>query len=331
MRTFGVVAALALSLALGASKALAGTGGYVGVYLEDEQTSTRGAYVEEVAPDSPAEKAGIRRGDLITGWNGEKTPNSHALIERLVKANPGDQATIRLSRDEWEKEVKVTLGTREGPAETKKPEAPKTTDNGERGFLGAYLKANPEGPGAFIDNVVADSPGAKSGLKKGDIVVGVNGQSVKEYSALQQFLRGTKPGQKITLRVARDGWEREVAVELGRRPGERPAPPAAAQPAEPAAPAKPESKKPGFLGVALVDADGKGPLKVDDVMPNSPAEKMGIKPGDLVQAVGEKKTNTVKDFEDAMHGRFAGEKVKIRLERDGFAREMDVTLGERQE
>jgi S1-C subfamily serine protease len=331
MRTFGVVAALALSLAFGASKALAATGGYVGVYLEDEQTSTRGAYVEDVAPDSPAEKAGIRRGDLITSWNGDKTPNSHALIDRLLKTGAGEQATIHLSRDEWEKEVKVTLGTREGPAETKKPEAPKSTEGGERGFLGAYLKANPEGPGAFVDNVVADSPGAKAGLKKGDIVVGVNGQAIKEYSALQEYLKGTKPGQKLTLRVARDGWEREVPVELGRRPGERQAPPPAAQPAEPAAPAKPEAKKPGFLGVALVDSDGKGPLKVDDVMPNSPAEKMGIKPGDLIQAVGDKKTTTVKDFEDAMRTHFAGEKVKIRLERDGFAREMDVTLGEHQE
>ncbi len=332
MRMHRMVAAVALVFALPASKAFA-DGGYLGIYLEDEQAATRGAYVEDVAPESPAEKAGIRRGDLITSWNSDKTPNSHALIERLVKAGPGDTATIRLSRDDWEKEVKVTLGSRSGgPTAERKPEvSTKGESGGERGFLGAYLKANPEGPGAFVDDVVKDSPGARAGLKKGDIVVGVSGQPVKEYTALQEFLKGTHPGQKLVLRVAREGWERDVPVELGRRANERPAPPPAAQPAEPAAPAKPEAKKPAFLGVSLVDADGKGPLKVDDVMVNSPAEKMGIKPGDVIQAIGDKKTNTTKDFEDAMKSRFAGDKVKIRLERDGFAREMEVTLGEKPE
>ncbi len=326
------IIAVALTLA-GAGRALAADGGYLGIYLEDETSASRGAYVEEVAPDSPAEKAGIRRGDLITSWNGDKTPNSHVLIEKLVKAGPGDHATIKLSRDEWEKEVKVTLGRREGSAAhaEKKPEPPKGEPSGERGFLGAYLKANPEGAGAYVDGVVADSPAAKAGLKKGDIVVGADGTAIKEYTAFQDFLKATKPGQKLALRVSRDGWDRDVQVTLGRRASDRPAPPVAAKPAEPAEPAKPEHKKPGFLGVALIDADGKGPLKVDDVMANSPAEKMGIKPGDVIVAIGDKKMTTIKDFEDAMRSRYAGDKVQIRLERDGFARQTEVTLGERTE
>lgn len=332
MRKFGAAAvAVAFSLLVGA-QALAADGGYLGIYLEDETSASRGAYVEDVAPDSPAEKAGIRRGDIITSWNGEKTPNSHVLIERLVKAGAGDQATVKLSRDEWEKEVKVTLGRREtSPVHEKKPEAPKGAEGGERGFLGAYLKANPEGPGAYVDGVVADSPGAKAGLKKGDIVVGANGQAIKEYTAFQEFLKGTKPNDKLTLRVSREGWEREVQVTLGRRASERPAPPPTVTPAEPAKPANPEHKKPGFLGVALIDNDGKGPLKVDDVMANSPAEKMGIKPGDVIVAIGDKKMTSLKDFEDAMRSRYAGDKVQIRLERDGFARNTEVTLGERTE
>ncbi|MEZ0230011.1 MAG: PDZ domain-containing protein [Planctomycetota bacterium] len=334
IRTGTKIAAVAIALTLAsASRALAADGGYLGIYLEDETSASRGAYVEDVAPDSPAEKAGIRRGDLITSWNGDKTTNSHALIDKLTKAGPGDQATIRLSRDEWEKEVKVTLGRREGASHSseKKPEAPKGETSGERGFLGAYLKANPEGNGAYVDGVVADSPAAKAGLKKGDIVIAADGQSIKEYTVFQDFLKNTKPGQKLALRVTREGWDREVQVTLGRRASDRPAPPVAAKPAEPAEPAKPEHKKPGFLGVALIDGDGKGPLKVDDVMANSPAEKMGIKPGDVIVAIGDKKMTTVKDFEEAMRSRFAGDKVQIRLERDGFARQTEVTLGERTE
>lgn len=338
MRKYGVLhatlASLVALLAVTARVAVAADEatpvGYLGVYLEDESASSRGAYVEDVAPESPAEKAGIRKGDLITSWNGEKTANSHALIEKLVKAGAGESVTVRLSRDEWEKEVKLTLGKREGTkTPAKKTETPATPATGERGFLGCFLKANPEGSGAFVDGVVDGSPAAKANVKKGDVITGMDGQAVKEYTQLQELLRATKPGQKVTFRIAREGWERDVPIEMGRRAAEKAAPAPQARPTEPAPAPKPETKKPAFLGVSLVDNDGKGPLKVDDVMANSPAEKSGIKPGDVVVAIGEKKVTSIKDFEDALKAQHAGDKTVIRLERDGWAREVKVTFGER--
>jgi S1-C subfamily serine protease len=337
MRKYGpslraaAIAALALTLG-SAGIARAADGGYLGVYLEDESVATKGAYIEEVAPESPAEKAGLHKGDIVAAFNGERTPNSHVLIEHLQKAQGGDQITLRLTRDEWEREVKITLGRREGAPAPKKADAPPSESAAkERGFLGCYFKANPEGPGAFVDGVVADSPAAKASLKKGDIVTGVNGTAIKEYTALQEVLRTCHPGQKLVLRVAREGWEREVNVELGHRPGERAAPPPVTTPAEPAPAPKSEQKKPAFLGVSLVDNDGKGPLRVDDVQANSPAEKSSIKPGDVILAIGDKKCTTIKDFEDAMRTHFAGDVIVVHLERDTWAREVKVTLGERTE
>ncbi|MBI3724172.1 PDZ domain-containing protein [bacterium] len=318
------------ALSLVCARSARADGGYLGIYLTDENVATRGAYVEDVAPKSPAEESGIHRGDLITSVNGTKTPNSHDLIAILVTVSPNDTLKIQLSRDGWEKDLSVKLGSR---GESKRPEpkteTPKAPEGGERGFLGAFLKANPEGPGAFVDGVVADSPAAKVLLKKGDIVTSVNGKAIKDYTELQEILKASKPGQKLALRVSREGWDRDVSVELGHKTAERTAPPPV-KPADPG-PVKepPKTKKPAFMGVSIVDADGKGPLKVDDVQPQSPAEKSGIKPGDTILIVGGKKVNTVKDFEDVMRGHFAGEEIMVHLEREGWGRDVKVMLGER--
>jgi S1-C subfamily serine protease len=327
MKKIWIVMAMALALA-GARTARAADGGYLGIYLVDESTGAKGAYVEDVAPESPADKAGVRRGDYVTAFNGERTPNPHALIERLVKANAGDKVTLHLQRDDWERDLTITLGKREATPE-RKPETPPAAET-EHGFLGVYLKPNPEGPGAFVDAVEPDSPAAKASLKKGDVIVGCDGKSVKDDNQMRDILKASRPGTKLALRVSRDAWERDVAVELSRKPGERPAPAPTARPAEPPPAPSPAAKKPAFLGVSLVDNDGKGPLKVDDVLPNSPAEKAGIKPGDTLSAIGDKKTQSIKDFEDAMRGHFAGEDLTVSIEREGgWTRQLKVVLGEK--
>jgi S1-C subfamily serine protease len=334
MRKFSVaIATIAFSL-LGARTALADGGGYLGIYLVDDSSGTRGAYVEDVAPDSPAEKGGLHRGDYVTSFNGERTPNAHALIERLQKTNGGDQINLHLTRDDWERDLKITLGTAKGGASApeKKAEAPANEGGslGERGFLGVYLKANPEGAGAFVDGVEPDSPAAKSSLKKGDVITDCDGKPVKDDAQMREILKVSKPGTKFALRVARDGWTRDVNVELGRRPGDRAPPAPQGKPAEPAPAPSSAAKKPAFLGVSLVDAEGKGPLKVDDVLANSPAEKAGIKPGDALVAIGDKKTATIKDFEEAMRAHFAGEDITVSIEREGgWTRQLKVSLGEK--
>lgn len=305
-------------------------GGFLGIYLVDEATGSRGAYVEDVAPGSPAETGGLHRGDFITTFNGEKTPNPHALIELLKKTNGGETVAVHVQRDEWERDLKITLGKPANAPETKKAEAPAPSEGSERGFLGVYLKANPEGAGAFVDGVEPDSPAAKSTLKKGDVITDCDGKPIKDDEAMRAILKVSRPGTKLALRVAREGWTRDVSVELGRRPGDRPAPAPQAKPAEPAPAPSAAAKKPAFLGVSLVDNDGKGPLKIDDVMPNSPAEKAGLKPGDTIVAIGDKKAKTTKDFEDAMKSRFAGEEVIVSIEREGgWTRQVKVLLGER--
>ncbi len=131
------IAALAAAFTLGlAAEGLSADEVLLGVYLVDETAASRGAYVEEVAPDSPAAKAGVRAGDLVSAWSGEAVANSHALIARIAKAKPGDKVTLTIVRDEWEKDVKLVLGRRGAAA--KAPD--KTPAIDEAGFA-KHLRA----------------------------------------------------------------------------------------------------------------------------------------------------------------------------------------------
>jgi putative serine protease PepD len=87
------------------------------------------------------------------------------------------------------------------------------------GYLGVNL-APPAGgqDGALVQEVVPDSPAAKAGLRAGDLVVGIDGQSVADYGELGARIRAHKPGDKITLKVNRGGNETTITATLSRRP-----------------------------------------------------------------------------------------------------------------
>ena len=91
---------------------------------------------------------------------------------------------------------------------------------GKAGFLGVDVdedtKSN-EG-GAIVRLVVDDSPASKAGLKEGDVIVGFDGDVVRGPAKLTEKIHATKPGDKVTLDVRRDGKVQKMPVEMGGRP-----------------------------------------------------------------------------------------------------------------
>ena len=300
-----------------------GDRGYLGVYLVEEDEGTDGAVIEDVAGDSPAAKAGLKKGDVITALAGKATPNSEALIAQLVKLKAGQTVTLRVSRGGWAKDVKVTI------APIAAEEAPPAEEAPQPGFLGVYLKANPDGKGALVDGAVAGSPAEKSGLSKGDIIVAANGKKVSDHEALIEVLKTLHAGDELQLQVMRDGWGRNFALTLGSRPGsvEPPAAPERRRP-RPVRPKAPE-RQPGFLGVALEEIEGG--LRVEEVVEGSPAAKVGLKVGDVVVGLGDKPATKLDDLVAILGKHFAGDTIQLRVEREGWRRDLKVTLAKRQE
>ena len=322
MKKFALALAAALLLPLPAF-----AGGYLGVYMTEDRPQQGGALVEEVAPNSPAAQAGLRKGDMIVACNGAKTPTTKAFITHLTKANGGDTLELRVERDGWGKTVRITLGQRPGAsAQPERPRPPMRVPQ-ERGFLGVFLRQGPNGE-AVIDGTQPGSAAAKAGLQSGDVVRKVNGAIVTEPAAMAKALGESGVGDAVELEIQRGGRTMSIKAVLGartdsQRPNGRPAQPA------PAPEARPGAKQPPYIGVALDDAGGQGPLTVDDVAPNSPAEKFGLRKGDIVLAVGDADLSTVEQFVKAMEGKFAGDTIALRIQRDGWRSNVRVTLGQR--
>jgi S1-C subfamily serine protease len=72
--------------------------------------------------------------------------------------------------------------------------------------------------GAIIQEVTANSPASKAGLKAGDRVTSVDGQTIQSYSEMVARIRAHQPGDKVTLNVTRGGNETTITATLTQRP-----------------------------------------------------------------------------------------------------------------
>ena len=85
--------------------------GYLGVMLKNSEDSD-GVVLDGVAPKGPAEKVGLKKGDIIISVNGKQTPDSETLVMTVSKFKPGEIVVVRYRRDDEENEIKVTLDKR---------------------------------------------------------------------------------------------------------------------------------------------------------------------------------------------------------------------------
>jgi serine protease Do/serine protease DegQ len=142
-----------------------------------------GATIADVQPDSPASNAGLRKGDVVTGFNGRPVRGPAELRARLGVVPVGDTVDLEVQRDGEKRTLKATIGAIETAAR-----------GGEavQGLAGAVLQEVTRGglPGrdraVLVTAVKPESPAFRYGLRAGDLIVGVNARrvtSVKELTA----------------------------------------------------------------------------------------------------------------------------------------------------
>jgi S1-C subfamily serine protease len=88
------------------------------------------------------------------------------------------------------------------------------------GFLGVQVKLDDGGKGIAVVDVLADSPAAKAGLKKDDVITHVNDVMVGELKGFIDTIKEAKSGETVKLKVLRDAKEVEIKATLGDSPGE---------------------------------------------------------------------------------------------------------------
>ena len=151
----------------------------------------------------------------------------------------------------------------------------------------------PNRQGAIVSEVIPDSPAEKAGLESGDVIVEFDGKPVKSSRELPEMVAAEPVGKKVTVTVLRKGKRIEKRVKLGQRPGE-------VQVAR-------QGKQRSRLGLRVQDLSdqikGRYDLPEDmqgvivtDVKFNSPAERAGIKEGDVILKIGWRSIRSAKEF-----------------------------------
>jgi serine protease Do len=186
-----------------------------------------GALVGEVTPKSPAEKAGIKTGDVITSVNGKKVSDARELRLIIGSMAPGTSAQIEVNREGQSKTFNAELaempagvaeeGADASPEESAQPE--KATVFGGVAVaditddIRNALNLSKDVKGAVIAEIDVESPAAKAGLREGDVIQEVNKQPVKNAKELVAISKKLKPNEKILIRVWSQGRSGFVALE----------------------------------------------------------------------------------------------------------------------
>jgi serine protease Do len=224
----GVSFAIPIEIALDVSKELQATGkvtrGRIGVAaqpLTRELASSfgleeaQGALIASVDPAGPADKAGLKAGDVVTKFNGKEVTEMNDLPRLVAAAKPGEKATITVWRDGKEQQLEVTLG--ELPPD--KPIAQAENGKGEQSArLGISVSELPpsERKALGVDFGLVVQGVQKSGvpLRPGDVIIAVNRSRFGSLVEFQKLIAEHK-GETVALLVRRGEGSVYVPVEVG--------------------------------------------------------------------------------------------------------------------
>ncbi|MFA0509963.1 MULTISPECIES: Do family serine endopeptidase [unclassified Vibrio] len=150
--------------------------------------SSKGAFVSQIVPDSAADKAGLKAGDIIVSINGKRIDTFSELRAKVATLGAGKQIELGVVRDGKSKTFDVTLGE----STNNKTQAEKLHE----GLAGAELTNTTESDsatGVKVSSVAQGSPAEAYQLLKDDIIIGVNRQTVKNLAEFREILE-KQPG-----------------------------------------------------------------------------------------------------------------------------------------
>ncbi len=323
----------------------------------------KGILVGGVFQNSPADQAGLVRGDILLQVDGQAVNTVADLKTALSSHKAGDTLQLLVQHGDNQKTISVTLAESPLAAQNSTPQAtpaPAQNQRGKKGFLlgSPYLGIIPVGvgqfkgefgldlkneqPGAYIAQVTSNSPAEKAGLKVGEVITAVDGQQVGPQNSLSSLVSSHKPGDNVTLSViGTDGTQRDVTVTLGDNPQnagqawlgvatkgrfERPFR-GWNMPWMPGTPNGQNNGLPNGVTPGMLQHPG---AFIEQVTSGSPAEKAGLKAGQLIEAVNGTTLQGPQDLSSAISSKKPGDTVTLTIfdPQAGASKDVQVTLGD---
>ncbi|HTV41146.1 MAG TPA: DegQ family serine endoprotease [Candidatus Sulfotelmatobacter sp.] len=205
------------------------TRGYLGVAIQDvtpelapqfDVKDNKGAIVSEVVADSPADKAGIKDGDVIVKFNGDEIADSRQLQLDVADAKPGSDVPVQVLRNGDEKTLDVTIKPQPGTEQLADSGSQNNSDNGTLNGvtvtdLNSQARAQFNIPddvkGALITQVDPTSASAQAGLQPGEVIESINRHPVANADDAVQLTEHPKSKETL-VRIWANGGSQYVVV-----------------------------------------------------------------------------------------------------------------------
>lgn len=205
------------------------TRGYLGINLQQLTPAVasslgyagkEGVLVSDLAENSPSAKAGLKSGDVIVEFDGQKVTSPKQLTEVVGDTPVGKAVTVKYVRDGRTETTTVTLGQRPGAKEAAQPQSEEqggvklgvsVTDVTPDIAGELKLKVN---SGAVVQQVQPGSPASEAGLQRGDVIHRINRTPVVKAQDLITALRGLKSESEVVLQIERNGSLAFITVTL---------------------------------------------------------------------------------------------------------------------
>jgi serine protease Do len=222
---------------------------FLGVLSEENEL---GAKINEVSEGSPAEKAGLKKDDIITNVNDEKITGPKDLYEAIGKYKPSDKVQISILKNGTKTKLTAELeknkaqsfsysmpnqgitiepnfvpntprgrgnnGTqRFGFELPQMPELNSFFGNIEKPKLGISVEDVEENEGVKISSVSENSPAAKAGLKEDDIITEVNDKKVKDVDGIKPIIKAATEGTIFKFNITRNGKKTVIEVKIPKK------------------------------------------------------------------------------------------------------------------
>jgi serine protease Do len=210
------------------------TRGYLGVMIQDVNPAlakefklkdNTGALVSDVTEKSPAEKAGLKEGDVIIEFNGKKVADSRHLKLEVARTQPGESVPVKVLRDGATKDLQIAVKEMPGQERLARNDNSSSGDKEDNGTLNGVtigdldrqIRQQFDLPGNVRGVVVTDidpnSPAAEAGLKPGDVIQEINRKPVKTAEEAVKMTEKSTNDNRTLLRVWSNGGSHFVVVD----------------------------------------------------------------------------------------------------------------------
>jgi S1-C subfamily serine protease len=288
-------------------------------------TSTeKGLVIVAVQSGGAAEKAGVKRGDILLKIDDQETNTLADYRTALGSHKASDQVKLVITHGDDQRTLTATLTDNNGQPDLGLLPFGGGNGFGRHGMGFGFPAGNISGTQTVVMEVVSGSPADKAGLKQGDVIVSVDSKKLDASNVLSDVISSYKPGAVVTLQVVSQGQsQRDVKVTLGENPNKTGV---------------------AYLGVSYREGGFKTPFSrgqmpfmqgqgtgavIVSVTTGSPADKAGLKQGDTITAVDGTALSTPQALSDAVSAHKSGDVVTLSVQHsDGSTANVKVTLGD---